>query len=216
MVNVYVWEPFALLEALEERTFPDLGHVSLEITDSAQHPLAYISFWPEKDTLIGVAMQPFWHRKTRHPGSYTIEIDPEGGFMRRPADYVETLLGLREARMLADWQELADDGYDAAEWNCGSLVKHLLLRAMSPEDRQRTAEMLHRTANDLNPFGNDGGFVNLLRQLAEASLIDASPEDILELARAYRLQWVRQQQAAQVAIAPGQKAEFVPVERQQK
>src|SRR5215468_1939041 len=112
---------------------PDLGHASLEVVDERTGDATYISYWPEIESLIGEVTQVFKHRKHRNPASYAQECDPNDAYLQRPDDAHETLRGLDEARILNDWQSLQDSKYDVLRWNCSSLVKYLLLAAMSQE-----------------------------------------------------------------------------------
>ena len=185
MVNLYVWDPPALSEVLDRRILPDFGHAAIEVVNDEGQPLIYASFWPEIESLVGQALQPFKPREVRNPISYEAESDPDGGYMQRHADYLEPLEGLEESRILRDWAELQDARYDLTSWNCSNVCKLLILRAMSPDRAGVLGEKLAVVVEDLQQLQTQMEMFHAMRHLATSSFIDCRPEDVLCLVRTY-------------------------------
>lgn len=185
MVNLYVWDPPGLSEILDLRILPDLGHAALEVVDTEGQPLVYVSFWPEMESVVGQALQPFKKRQVRNPEQYDLEADTDGGYMQRHADYLETIIGLDEARIQRDWTELRDAKYDLTSWNCSNVCKLLLLRAMPPEIAREVGEKTAVQVEDLQNLQGEVEMFHALRYLATSSFVDCRPEDVLRLVRAY-------------------------------
>jgi hypothetical protein len=201
MVNLYVWDPPGLSEILDLRILPDLGHAALEVVDAEGKSLVYVSFWPEMESIVGQAIQPFKKRQARNPESYDVEADPDGGYMQRHADYLEPILGLEEGRILRDWAELGDAKYDLTSWNCSNVCKLLLLRAMPPEDARLMGDKLAMVVEDLKELDDQVEMAHALRYLATSSFVDCRPEDVLCLVRAYNDHVAERADATQMAEA---------------
>lgn len=180
MVKLYYWEPTELTEVLAEGIMPDLGHVSLEVTNESTGAVDYVSFWPERESLIGRVTDLFKERQVRQPMSYAEESDEDGSYMQRPADQVLVLKGLDEAQISRQWHLLREAEYDILRWNCSSVIEFLLLSAMRPEDYDRVKEVVD-CPQEGRPEGRD--LPEIWGSLA--SLLDCRPGDVLRLARAY-------------------------------
>jgi hypothetical protein len=185
MVRLYIWKPTKASEVLGEGLMPDFGHAAMEVVDEATGRATYMSFWPELESLVGVATRPWKRREKRNPSTYEEESDPEAGFMQRPADAIETLHGLNEARILREWQRLQDSEFHVRSWNCSNVSKYLLIRSMPPEDYARIADAASCTMEDMNQIRADDELQEVLRHLASASFIDCRPEDVLRMVIAY-------------------------------
>jgi hypothetical protein len=186
MVNLYVWRPLPLLEALDHKVIPDLGHAALEVVDGDGRPLVYASFWPEIDTPVGELLRPFKPRAERHPASYADESDPAQGYMQRHAENLEHLKGLDEAVILREWPQIRDANYDLTSWNCSNVCKLLIFRAMKSEQAETIAQMLTVPPEEMAQIYGGEDFMSVLSYLTTRTFVDCRPDDILRLARAYR------------------------------
>jgi hypothetical protein len=110
---------------------PDFGHSALWVGSDGSGPSSYVSFWPERESLVGAATRPWKPRETRHPASYRQEADRDGAYMQRPADFSDPLRGLDEARLHDGWEAFRDKPYVLETFNCSN-VTHTLLAAAMP------------------------------------------------------------------------------------
>jgi hypothetical protein len=170
---------------VDAHIMPDLGHASLEVVDERTGDATYISYWPEIESLIGEVTQVFKHRKHRNPASYAQESDPNDAYLQRPDDDHETLRGLDEARIVNDWQSLQDSKYDMLRWNCSSLVKYLLLAAMSKPDYTRIAPLTHCSDEDTENVTGSEALLERVGQLSLSKFVDCTPEDMYRIGLAY-------------------------------
>ena len=136
MVILYTWAPDPAAPIAGHS--PDLGHTSLQV-DSV-----YASFWPQKDSLVGAIVSLLTHRTRRQPGSYPEEIQPENGFMQRPATHTDELTGLDEAKMLAQWEEVRNTDFDGNTHNCSHVARDLLAAGLPPEFGSRLPELCEK------------------------------------------------------------------------
>lgn len=185
MINLYVWDPPPLSEVIDRHILPDFGHSSLEVVDEEGKSLVYASFWPEIESMVGQAIQPFKHREIRNPVTYEAESHPDGGYMQRHADYLEPIVGLDEAQVWKDWMELHNAKYDLTSWNCSNVCKLLILRAMPPQEARILGERLAVMVEDLHQLQTQVEMFHAMRTLATSSFIDCRPEDVLCLVREY-------------------------------
>jgi hypothetical protein len=70
MVRLYIWKPTKASEVLGEGLMPDFGHAAMEVVDEATGRATYMSFWPELESLVGVATRPWKRREKRNPSTY--------------------------------------------------------------------------------------------------------------------------------------------------
>lgn len=187
MVNIYVWKPLPLLEAVDNHVIPDLGHASLEVLSADGKPLLYASFWPEIHTPVGELLQPFKPRTDRHPENYAMESDPEGPYMQRHAENVEPVLGLDEEVIIREWPMIRDATYDLTSWNCSNVCKLLFFRALTNDQAARIAETLQVSPEEMAQIFGGEDFWSVLGYLTTREFVDCRPDDILRLARGYRM-----------------------------
>lgn len=158
MVLLYTWSPDPT--APVKGYAPDLGHSSLQVGD------AYASFWPQDDSLVGTIVSLIKHRVARQPASYAEEIERENGFMQRPADFTDGLVGLDEANILARWEELRNAKFDPNSYNCSHVTRDLLEAGLSPTLRPRLPELCrkreHVPLTDCTPLGLRSAILELL------------------------------------------------------
>ncbi len=196
VVQLYIWRPTSILTIVEQGILPDLGHAALEVVGT-EEPLCYVSFWPEMDSPVGQMTNLLKPRLDRNPISYAQECDPTDGYMQRPADFVESVVGLNEEKIIRGWQRLQNVKYDFLHWNCSNVVKFLTIRGMSREDQERLREYVgcsDRNLEDVNEEATDFTDTNeslevlteRLRRLALTDFIRCIPEDLLELVQALR------------------------------
>lgn len=157
---------------------PDVGHSALEVAGATAEQSGYVSFWPERDSLVGRITQLWKPRATRHPASYEAETDPEGSFMQRPADYDVELLGLDEAVIVRLWKELAGSQYDFLTWNCSNVCKFLLLSAVPLEKRAALEEAMGVCPEEGSCISGESAMLEKLRFLSTSAFIDCRPEDL--------------------------------------
>lgn len=174
------------IEILKDGVLPDAGHCAVEVTDDATGaPILYASFWPELDSLLGRLARPFAERPTRHPPSLQAECDPELGYMQRPPDHVDALPGLPASPIIAAWERLQNSEYSLRRWNCSSVAKYLLVRAMPCDVYEHIKGAERCSQEDLAHIAQSEGVLEALAALP-AMLIDCQPEDVHRLAAAYR------------------------------
>lgn len=186
MVNVYIWRPAGLKTILREGVLPDFGHVSLEVKDEATGATkTYASYWPELDSLVGVTTHAFKPREARNATSYEADVDPEGGYMQRQADFCVALEGLDEAKIQKEWSYLQNSEYDFREWNCSTLIKSLLLRAMSSEGYARVAPVADCHSDALADVTDGADLLSRVREHLISTVADCRPHNVLRVVAAY-------------------------------
>ena len=186
MVNVYIWKPAGLRTVLREGVAPDLGHISLAIEDeTTEAETTYASFWPETDSFIGVTTHVVKPRVERNAASYEVEVDTEGPYMQRPADFCVSLHGLDESKIAKEWHYLQNSEYEFRQWNCSSLVKSLLLRSMSSEGYARVAPVADCSNDTLADVTDGADLLSRLRQTLVSSVVECRPDDVLRVAATY-------------------------------
>lgn len=196
MTTLYTWVPTPPPVLIADRIVPDVGHSALEITDGGGRQVAYVSFWPERESLIGELTRRVKPRKTRHPSCYAEESDPAAGFMQRPAEFMDRIApGLDEERMAAAWQAIVESQYDFLHWNCSNVTRFLITRAMAPADYDAIQEAATLTGDDLRHISGPDGLREIFRYLATSRFIDCRPDDVRRLVHAFN--------ARKAAIAAG-------------
>ena len=185
MVTLYIWKPTTAETVLEREIVPDVGHAAMEVTAENGATQAYISFWPELESAVGVISQLWKPRTVRHPISYDIETDHEAGYMQRPTDYAVYLVGMRDDVIVRLWQELSESTYDFLTWNCSNVCKFLLLSAVPPECRVAMQEAMALCPDDINCIDSADSTLEKLRFLSTSTFIDCRPEDLKRAADAY-------------------------------
>lgn len=171
---------------LREKVAPDLGHVSMEVVeDTTGLVSAYVSYWPETDSLIGVTTHAVKPRQNRNPASYAQDSNPDDGYMQRPADFTITLHGLDEKKITTEWSYLYDSPYDFRHWNCSGMVKSLLLRAMSSDGYARVAPVADCDNDTLADVTDGADLLSRLRKMLISSVVECRPDDVLRVAAAY-------------------------------
>jgi hypothetical protein len=185
MVTLFTWMPAPTQMVLTSGKMPDIGHSALAVTtDDGQ--AAYISFWPETDSLIGRITALWAPRPTRSPESYAQESDPDAPYLQRPADYVETLLGLAERRLIRGWDALKDGDYDAAQWNCSHVTRCLLTMAMGATDHACLVATGALTDDGAWEMAEDADLAARLSLIAASRVADCTPLAVRALALAYQ------------------------------
>lgn len=166
---------------------PDWGHVALEVIDTKTgEPTTYLSFWPEQDSLMGRAIEPFKARATRHPASYKHESEPEYGFMQRPADHTEVITGSLDEALLQKMRPLLSDmTYDLRSWNCSSVCEYALIAAMRPEEYNAIKEEVEAGREALPSISAIDDWEGALRYISTSGFVNCRPEDVRRLAMAY-------------------------------
>ena len=168
---------------MSQTVAPDIGHSALEVTGEDGGLRAYASFWPERDSLIGIITQFWKHRQERNPASYSQEVDPQEGYMQRPADHADQVFGLDEDTVVRLWESLRDSEYDFLKWNCASLCK-LLILASAPA-RDDAAKEFALSASEIARLSDPDELLAALRALATSPFIISHPEELRRLAEAY-------------------------------
>lgn len=186
MVTLYTWDPPKPEWALEHRFSPDMGHSALKVTDDNGVPRAYASFWPERESMIGRIRDLWVERLARHPKSYVQEIDPDQGFMQRPADHADAVDGLAEDLVVEIWEMLRDGGYDVRTWNCSNVCKLLILTGMDPRHHESMQQAMVCSPADLLSIAGPDDLFSKLRYLSTSPFIDCRPDDVRRAAQAYR------------------------------
>jgi hypothetical protein len=195
VVRLYTWNPPTPAEVLKGETLPDAGHCAVEVTDDVTGEVAcYASFWPEEGSLLARLARPFGERPARHPQSLADECSAALPYMRRPPDHTDELPGLRGAAITAAWERLKDSPYDLRRWNCSSVAKYLLVRAMPASVYEQIRDAEHCTPEDLAQIADEGGLAEALASLP-LLLIECRPADAHRLAEAYR-GWALEPQVA--------------------
>lgn len=198
VVEIFIWRPTSVAMMVEHGIVPDLGHAAIQVTEGPE-TLAYVSFWPEIESVLGQVTLFFKPRDTRHPSSYLQECDPMDGFMQRPADYIDTVPHLDEGNIIRGWQRLKTAGYDFLQWNCSNVVKFLIIRAMSMEDQDKLRQFIGSSENILDEINGDTddddsldseesllSLTTRLRKLALTDFIECIPEDLIGLVDALK------------------------------
>ena len=185
MVTLYTWLPPPPQWALEHHLPPDLGHSALKVTGSEGEPLAYASFWPEPDSLIGRIREMWAARRSRHPASYTQEIDPEDGYMQRPADIADVLPGLSESLIVETWESLRDSVYDVSNWNCSNVCKFLILTGLNERYYESVQEAFRCAPGEIPRLASGDDLLTKLRYFSTSPFIDCRPDDVRRGAQAY-------------------------------
>lgn len=185
MVKLYTWMPAPPDLVLEREVGPDLGHCAIEIVDHAGRAVLYASFWPERDSLPGRLTDILKHRVSRQPASYRQEASPDEHFMQRPADFVDIVAGLNEARMIALWPRVRNSRYNFRDWNCSSVAKHLLLSGMGKRARRIAENASGCGISDPRRPRRPVGLLNRLRSIATSQVVACAPEDVRRMVEAY-------------------------------
>lgn len=189
MITLYTWAPTAPVTILQPGVSPDIGHSSMWVRNAETGDAGvYMSFWPEKESLIGVITQLWKPRETRNPVSYAQEIDPNSGFMRRPADHTSELEGLDEVRVLHLWERFGESRYDFLKWNCSSVCRLLLLSATPPKLREAMRSAMACSVEEVAQMWETGereDIAERLRYLSTSAFIDCRPDDLKRAAAAY-------------------------------
>jgi hypothetical protein len=178
MVTLFTWYP------IQSPGHPDLGHSAMSVEDGSQ-TLAYVSFWPEPDTLAGEIGHFFRPAPSRFPQTYQAEIDPASTYMMRPADESDMIAGLDEAKLIVAWQSVMDSRFDILHWNCSDVTKYCFLHALDKQYHDRMVRITGLTLEDLRMIGTVQEFRGLVRYLATRRFIDSRPQDIAFLVRKY-------------------------------
>ena len=168
---------------MSQTVAPDIGHSALEVTSEGGAVRVYASFWPERDSLIGRITQLWKHRQERNPVSYWQESDPEQGYMQRPADHADQIVGPDEATVARLWEGLRHSEYDFLKWNCASVCK-LLILASAPA-RDASVQEFARSASELARLNDPAELLAALRGIAASPFIISHPEELRRLAEAY-------------------------------
>ena len=182
MIKLYTWGPTTPETVMNQTIAPDIGHSALEVTGGGA-AWAYASFWPERDSLIGRITQIWKHREERNPASYSQEIDPQEGYMQRPADHADEIVGPEEAAVVRLWENLRHSEYDFLKWNCASMCKLLILGSTpAPHDSVKEFAL---SASALARLSDPDELLAALRALAASPFVVSHPEEVRRLAEAY-------------------------------
>jgi len=179
-VLAHIWEPTSVSVVANLGIMPDFGHVALEIPTAMG---VYVSYWPELDSLLGLATHPFKPRTLRNPASHQIEVDYDGFYMQREPTVTIPLYGLNVERISRDWQRLSDTPYDPIRWNCAGVSKYLLLAAMRPAAREEVEQSL--TNSDRDVLKDEGYILARVGVLISSRFVECAPDDIRCLAETY-------------------------------
>jgi hypothetical protein len=198
MVSLYTWFPTTPADVVAYRKPPDFGHSALQTSAPNGH-MTYASFWPEPESLIGKLSHFLKEPPDRCPSDYTTEIDPDGDYLRRPADRIDQLDGLDETRIAALWPEMCSETYDVRTWNCSSLTRFLILRGMDRRYYERVKGASGLSIEDMEQISDFKELVAIVDYLACKSVIETTPGDVVKLAEAY--QRVRSEESAPLALA---------------
>jgi hypothetical protein len=185
MVKLYTWLPGTPNGIFDHEVLPDLGHCSLEVIEPAGQPLIYASFWPNRDCLAGKLTDLLKHRQARQPRSYMQEIAPDEHFMQRPPDFVDTIAGLDEGRIVAAWLRVRNTKYHFRSWNCSSVCKYLLLNGMSNRDRRIIENTSPCTVGPPMLAHRCSGLLTRLRTMARVQVVACVPEDVRLIVEEY-------------------------------
>jgi len=183
MITLYTWGPTTPETVMNQTVAPDIGHSALEVTDGNRALRAYASFWPERDSLIGRITQFWKHRQERNPVSYAQEINPQQGYMQRPADHADEIFGPDEATVVHLWESLRHSEYDFLKWNCASVCK-LLILASAPA-RDESVREFALSASELARLSDPDELLAALRALVTSPFVVSHPEELRQLAEAY-------------------------------
>ena len=185
MVKLYTWGPTTPETVLGNTIAPDIGHAALEVIPEDTRPGTYVSFWPERDSLIGRVTSLWKKRPVRNPTSYAQEIAPDDGFMQRPADQEDQIAGLDEGVIADLWQKLQKSEYDFLKWNCASVCKLLILSALPARLHPALQEVMGALPAHLAQIGRVEDLQAALHELASSPFIDSHPEELRKIAEAY-------------------------------
>ena len=183
MIRLYTWGPTTPEAVMNQTIAPDIGHSALEITDENDAVRVYASFWPELDSLIGRITQLWKHREGRNPASYRQESDPGQGYMQRPADHADEIVGPNEATVARLWEHLRHSEYDFLKWNCASVCKVLILASAPARDDDANEFAL--SASELARLNDPDELREALRAMANSPFAVSHPEELRRLAEAY-------------------------------
>lgn len=128
-VALHTWIPEGPGDDAREGPPGDLGHSALQVGD------LYVSFWPDMDSLVGHIIGFFHKRDDRNPATYVIECDPNGPYMRRPADFTDTIFDFEEEPMRRRWEELRSEPYEFGTRNCSHVCLEVLRAGLPPQQR---------------------------------------------------------------------------------
>lgn len=185
MVTLYIWKPTTVETVVEQGIVPDVGHAAMGVWADNGEARAYVSFWPETESVIGVVSQLWKPRTTRHPLSYAQESATDEAFMQRPADYEVSLEGLNEEVIVRLWQELAESKYDFLQWNCSNVCKFLLVCGVPLPYRTQMQEAMALCPDDFTCIDSEDSTLEKLRFLSTSPFIDCRPEDLKRAADVY-------------------------------
>jgi hypothetical protein len=185
MVTLYTWIPLPPHEAVPRSVLADFGHSVMEVMQDGE-TRAYVSFWPEKESLVGELTHRWKPRATRHPTSYTQESDPNGAFMQRPAEIRDEIDGLNEATIIEGWQTLQESPYDFLRWNCSNMTRFLLVRAIAPDVFAAIRDAAKLSPKDMEHIQGIGDLREKIRYFATAPLLTCRPDDVHRLVQAYK------------------------------
>lgn len=183
MIKLYTWGPATPETVMTSGIAPDVGHSALEISEGNGVARTYASFWPERDSLIGRISQLWKPRQTRNPASYAQEIDPEQGYMQRPADHIDDIVGLNEDVAARLWENLGHSEYDFLKWNCASVCK-LLILGSAPAQGTSGEEGMLRVA-EMARLDDPDQLLAALREISASPFIISHPDEVRRLAEAY-------------------------------
>jgi hypothetical protein len=186
MVTLYTWLPPSPEQLLRRHLLPDLGHSALSVQSEGSGSTCYVSFWPERESLVGEATRPWKPRGTRHPVSYAQESSREGGFMQRPADFADPLHGLDEERILEGWEELGDKHYVLETFNCSNVTHALLAAAMPPRLYALLREAGDALPEELGVLEHVTAVRFRLRRLLLHKFTSEQPLEVRRIALAYQ------------------------------
>jgi hypothetical protein len=185
MVTLYTWIPLMPHEAVPRSVLADFGHSVMEVTRDGE-TRAYVSFWPEKESLVGELTYRWKPRSTRHPTNYAEESDLHGAFMQRPAEYHDEITGLDEESIIEARQTIQNSAYDVRRWNCSNVTRFLLVRAMAPDAFVAIRDAAKLSPKQLQQIQGVGDLREKIRFFATASLLTCRPDDVRRLVQAYK------------------------------
>ena len=157
----------------------------MEVLGSQNELIAYVSFWPEPESLIGQVTQILKARPQRRPATYEQEIDTEVGYMQRPSDFTDEVDGLDEETIVELWNTVQDTSYDLRHWNCSNICKLLIISSLDITEAEDLKLVTGCTPDDLDALHGTVDSLERLRYLATSQFIDCRPEDVRRTVEAY-------------------------------
>lgn len=177
MIKLHTWLPL-MPNAIFEGLRPDAGHSSMEIITDSGAQLAYVSYWPEQESFLGEITQLMKPRPRRHPSTYSQEIDPTIGYMQRPSDYVDDVMGLDEEAMTELWSAIEDTKYDLRHWNCSNVSRALILCSFDTVHQKQLLDASGCSPKENAKIAQIKDPLEKLRYLATSQFVDCCPEDV--------------------------------------